>query len=137
MRCADEHAVAVSPCGEAASAREKSSLGRACAPRSVLRRGAFGARTSGEQGRAGEPRSERVRAGPGCPREETWARSAPRLARARGLRFHQTLRDLLSVQARHHAVEQALPHADEGVALANAHVRGIILADSRCAERLV
>jgi len=65
------------------------------------------------------------------------ARSAPGLARPCGLRFDQSLRDLLSVQPGHHAIEQTLPHADEGVALANSHVGRITLADPGRAERLV
>lgn len=65
------------------------------------------------------------------------ASSAARLTRTCGLSLYQSLRDLLTIQAGHHAVEQTLTNTDEGVALANPHVGSITLADPGRAECLV
>lgn len=64
-------------------------------------------------------------------------RLAPCLPGSGGLRLDQPLRDFLSVQTGHDPFEQPLPHADEGVALANAYVGGITLADAGRAQGLV
>jgi len=63
--------------------------------------------------------------------------SATRLPRACGLGFHQPLRDLLTVEAGDDTVEQTRANADEGMALANAYVGRVILADARRGQRLV
>jgi hypothetical protein len=92
-------------------------------PRRFLRRGA-----ARQGGRFVEKRSA----------EAAWWRcSAPNLSRPRRLGLDLALRDLLPVEAGHHAIEQALAHTDEGVALANSHVGRITLADPGRAQRLV
>jgi hypothetical protein len=59
------------------------------------------------------------------------------LPRPGRLCLDEALGNFLAVQACHDPVEQALPHTDEGVALANADIGRITLADACRGQRLV
>jgi hypothetical protein len=63
--------------------------------------------------------------------------SAARLPWTRRLGFDRALCDRLPAQPGNDLIQQALPHTDEGVTLANAHVRRVILTDAGGAEGLV
>jgi hypothetical protein len=139
------------PCGRLRSDRNQRSV--PVVPRGHLRRGAFGhaaraplqlaadavfAGTSDEMPaglsrRMGDtPPRWRARRAPGESRC-----SAPGLPWASGLRFDQALGDFLPVQTGHDLIEQPLTDTDEGVALTNAYVGRVTLADARGDQRLM
>lgn len=92
-------------------------------------RGAFAAAVGGPHVVAASASGQDVPLAPGP--------SAARLPRPRWLGLDLPLRDGLPVQTGDHAIEQALPHSNERVALANAHVGRITRADPGRGQGLV